>query len=86
MGETLTADISSIADGLTNASFSYQWVAGESDIDRATGSTYTLTVSEQGKTIEVNVTVTDDAGNEATLTSRAIAASHSYNLRRVIAA
>ena len=71
VGETLTADISSIADGLTNASFSYQWVAGESDIDRATGSTYTLTVSEQGKTIEVNVTVTDDAGNEATLTSRA---------------
>ena len=71
VGETLTADISSIADGLTNASFSYQWVAGESEIDRATGSTYTLTVSEQGKTIEVNVTVTDDAGNEATLTSRA---------------
>ena len=71
VGETLTADISSLADGLTNASFSYQWVAGESDIDQATGSTYTLTVSEQGKTIKVKVTITDRAGNEATLPSTA---------------
>ena len=69
--QTLTADTSSITDedGLTNVSYSYQWIAGGSDIAGATGSTYTLTASEQGKTVRVRVTFTDDAGNEETLTS-----------------
>ena len=73
--ETLTADTANIADqdGLTNVSYSYQWIAGGSDIDGATGSTYTLTASEQGKTIQVRVTFTDDADNEETLTSEATA-------------
>ena len=71
--QTLTADTSSITDedGLTNVSYSYQWIAGGSDIDGATGSTYTLTSSEQGQTIQVRVTFTDDANNEETLTSAA---------------
>ena len=71
--QTLTADTSSITDedGLTNVSYSYQWIAGGSDIDGATGSTYTLTASEQGQTIQVRVTFTDDADNEETLTSAA---------------
>ena len=71
--ETLTADTSAISDedGLTNVSWSYQWSAGGSDIDGATGSTYTLTASEQGQTIQVQVTFTDDADNEETLTSQA---------------
>ena len=75
VGETLTADTSGIADadGLTKVSYSYQWTAGGSDIDGATGSTYTLTASEQGKTVRVRVTFTDDAGNEETLTSEATA-------------
>ena len=66
MEETLTADTANIADqdGLTNVSYRYQWIAGGSDIDGATGSTYTLTSSEQGKTIQVRVTFTDDADNE----------------------
>ena len=74
--ETLTADTANIADqdGLTNVSYRYQWIAGGSDIDGATGSTYTLTSSEQGKTIQVRVTFTDDADNEETLTSIATAA------------
>ena len=44
VSETLTAATTDIADadGLTNATFSYQWVAGESDISEATGSSYTL--------------------------------------------
>ena len=69
--QTLTADTSPIddADGLTNATFEYQWIAGGSDIDGATGSTYTLTASEQGKTIQVKVTFTDDRGNAESLTS-----------------
>ena len=73
VGETLTADTSPIddEDGLTNVSYSYQWIAGGSDIAGATGSTYTLTASEQGKTVQVRVTFTDDADNEETLTSAA---------------
>ena len=73
--QTLTADTSSITDedGLTNVSYSYQWIAGGSDIAGATGSTYTLTSSEQGQTVQVRVTFTDDADNEETLTSIATA-------------
>ena len=71
--QTLTADTSSITDedGLTNVSYGYQWIAGGTDIEGATGSTYTLTASEQGQTIQVRVTFTDDADNEETLTSAA---------------
>ena len=71
--QTLTADTSPIddEDGLTNVSYSYQWIAGGSDIAGATGSTYTLTSSDQGQTIQVRVTFTDDADNEETLTSEA---------------
>ena len=74
--ETLTADTSAISDedGLTNVSWSYQWSAGGSDIDGATGSTYTLTASELGQTIQVQATFTDDADNEETLTSQATVA------------
>ena len=69
--ETLTADTSPIDDddGLTNVSYRYQWIAGGSNIDGATGSSYTLTASEQGQTIQVRVTFTDDADNAETLTS-----------------
>ncbi len=76
VGETLTADISGIADadGLTNASFSYQWLADGADIASATGSSYVLTDTEEGKAISVTVSFTDDAGNAETLTSAATAA------------
>ena len=75
VGETLTADTSSISDddGLTNASFSYQWRANESDIADATDATYTLLDADEGTTISVTVFFTDDAGNEETLTSAATA-------------
>ena len=71
VGETLTANTSGIADsdGLTNATFSYQWLADDTDIAGASDSTYTLTDSEEGKAIKVEVSFTDDAGNEETLTS-----------------
>ena len=71
--ETLTADTSGISDddGLTNVSYGYQWIAGGSDIAGATGSSYTLTSNEQGKTVRVRVTFTDDAGNAESLTSAA---------------
>ena len=73
VGEELTVDTSGIADadGLNSAVFGYQWVAGESDITDATDSTYTLVDGDQGQTIQVRVTFTDDLGNETTLTSAA---------------
>ena len=73
VGETLTADTSGIADedGLTNATFSYQWAADSADISGATDSAYTLVDADVGKTISVTVSFTDDAGNEETLTSAA---------------
>ena len=75
MGETLTADTSGIADedGLTNVSYSYQWVADDTDIDGATDSSYTLSEDDVGKTIKVRVSFEDDAGNEESLTSAATA-------------
>ena len=75
VGEALTADTSGItdADGLTNVTFSYQWLADDADIQDATGSTYTLTDDDVGKAISVRVTFTDNAGNEESLTSEATA-------------
>ena len=73
VGETLEVDTSAVADadGLTNVSFTYQWLADDADINGATGSTYTLTDSEEGKAIKVEVSFIDDAGNAETLTSEA---------------
>ena len=73
VGDTLTADTSSIddQDDLDNATFRYQWLADDSDIPGATDSTYTLVSADEGKTVKVRVSFTDDAGNEETLTSAA---------------
>ena len=71
MGETLTANTTDISDsdGLTNATFTYQWLADDADITDATGSTYALVAADEGKTVKVRITFTDDAGNGESLTS-----------------
>ena len=62
VGETLTADTSGIADadGLTNVTYSYQWIgsdgSADTDITGATGSSYTLVDADEGQTIKVKVT------------------------------
>ena len=73
VGETLTANTSGIADadGLGNVQYEYQWLADDSDISGATNATYTLAAADEGKTIKVQVSFTDDADNEETLTSEA---------------
>ena len=73
VGETLTADTSGIADedGLENVSFSYQWLADDTAIQGATNADYTLIEADEGKAITVQVSFTDDAGNDETLTSAA---------------
>ena len=69
--QTLTASTSNIADadGLSNVSYGYQWLAAGTAISGATGSTYTLTANEQGDTIQVRVSFNDDKGNAESRTS-----------------
>ena len=80
VGKTLTVDTSSIDDddGLTNVSFSYQWLSSDvnidTDISGATGDTYTPVAADKGKAIKVRVSFTDGASNVETLTSEATAA------------
>ena len=71
VGETLTVDTSGIddADGIGNATFSYQWIAGATDISGATDPTYTLVADDLGKTIKVRVSFDDDRNFLETLTS-----------------
>ena len=75
VGQPLTADTTGIADsdGLENATFAYQWLADDTEIDGATHSTYTLVVADEGQTIKIEVSFTDDADNEERLTSTATA-------------
>ena len=82
VGQPLAVDLTGIedADGLTNVSYSYQWVrvdadgmSNPADIADATDATYTLVDADLGKTLKVRVTFDDDAGNTETLTSAATA-------------
>ena len=82
VGQVLAVDLTGIedADGLTNVSYSYQWVrvdadgtSNPADIADATDATYTLVAADLGKTLKVRVSFDDDAGNTETLTSAATA-------------
>ena len=70
-GETLTAttDLIEDEDGLTSATFTYQWLVDGAEINGATDSTYIVIAADEGKPIEVRVAFTDDAGNPESLTS-----------------
>ena len=76
VGQPLTASASGItdSDGLNNATFAYQWLSSDSDISGETGSTYKLVGADEGKTIKVRVSFTDDRGHQETLTSAATGA------------
>ena len=80
VGQTLTAGTTAImdADGLTSVSYTYQWIGvatdnTETNISSATASTYTLVAADQGTTVKVTVSFTDDANNPETRTSAATA-------------
>ena len=83
VGETLTATTTGIQDedGMSGAVFAYQWIrrdlatTTDTDIVGATGSTYTVTIGDEGKALMVRVSFTDDAGNEESLTSFAVIVS-----------
>ena len=77
VGELLTADASNIGDpdGISGATFSYQWIAhdgtDDADIDGATKSTYWPSAGDVGNTIKVKVSFTDDEDNAESVTSEA---------------
>ena len=76
VGETLTASTSGIsdADGLTNVTYTYQWLADDTEIDGATSSTYLVQSTDNGKVIKVRVDFRDDASTRESLTSAGTAA------------
>ena len=61
-------------DGMSNPNFSYQWIrrdgTTDTNIDRATSGSYTIVAADVGKTLKVQVSFDDDAGNRETLTSQ----------------
>ena len=75
VSQTLTADTSGISDpdGLTNVSYSYQWIRvdgnDETDIAGADSSAYTLVDDDEGKSVKVRVDFQDDEGTQESLTS-----------------
>ena len=75
VGQTLTADASSLddPDGLTSRSFTWQWlrVSGgtETEITGATAVTYTVVAADVGAKLKVKATFTDDGGTEETVES-----------------
>ena len=77
VGETLSADTSAVsdADGMPAERVAYQWIASDGGTDTAissaTSRTYTLVDADEGKSIKVQVSFTDDAGNAESLTSAA---------------
>ena len=86
VGETLLVDTSVITDpdGLTGATFSYQWVSYDgnayTNIPGATSSTYTLVQTDKSKAFKVRVSFIDDAGNEETRTSALARSERPYGL------
>ena len=80
VGQTLTASASGIADadGLTGATFAWQWLSSDGIADAAiagaTAASYAIAPADLGKTLKVRVTFTDDRGTEETLTGAATAA------------
>ena len=75
VGETLTADASNVDDpnGLTNRSFTWQWIrvsgGTETEVAGATTASYTVADADVGATLKVRVGFTDDEGTEETVES-----------------
>ncbi len=75
VGNTLTANTSGITDpdGLTNTTFTYQWLENGGSLSGETSPTLALTsANDVGADIEVRVSFTDDDGNDERLTSQAV--------------
>ena len=71
VGNTLGVNLSAVSDsdGMTGATYSYQWFRGNSPISDATDSTYTVIRADGGHNVKVRVSFTDDDGSDETVTS-----------------
>ena len=71
VGATLTASVDGIADadGLDDVTFGYQWLADDTEIGGATGTTHEVAPEQAGRTLRVRVTFTDKGGTQEALTS-----------------
>ena len=60
---------------MVNATYSYQWIANvegtDTEISGEMDAAYTMVADDEGQTIKVEVSFTDDAGNDETLSSGA---------------
>ena len=67
-GHTLRALPRTISDpdGLTGATYSYQWIRDGEDIDGATGPTYTVAEADVGNQLQVRASFFDDIGSPET--------------------
>ena len=81
VGIALTVDTSGITDvdvdNMEEVTFSYQWLSGETEIEGATDSTYTVQYSDEGNAITVRVTFPNTLNNlviQESLTSEPTAA------------
>ena len=80
VGETLQSDVLGISDqnGINRVKFHYQWVRSggtdDSDIEGATGSSYTLTAEDLGAAVKVRVSFVDRYGYSEVLSSTATGA------------
>lgn len=69
VGSVLSADVSDLSDGNGLGDLSYVWLRNGAAIDDATSSSYTLTASDAGAKIAVQVSYTDGIGTQETVTS-----------------
>src|SRR6202030_4256333 len=67
---TLTTDDGGAGTG-GNSAISYQWQDNGANISGATGSTYVVAETDEGKTITVVASFTDDTGQSTSATSNA---------------
>ena len=74
VGETLTAHVSGIADadGIANATFSYQWLADGAEIAGATGGSYVPVVGDEDKELPVGFTLQWATPRSARETARSL--------------
>ena len=78
LASTLTADVTNINDPDGIASFEYQWISNNNNIDGATSSSYKLTIDDLQNSISVSVKYIDNLDNVYTLTSLPIGAWGRY--------
>ncbi len=78
-GETLSVDISTLADADGLGTFNYQWLRNGEVIGNGRDATYELSQPDVGQQISVEITYTDGNGNEETVVSDVTSAVANVN-------